>query len=119
MVSLVMCRKQSVRAGKNDASDVRKIRAEILRQAAAIAESEASPLAVEYWNHACQRIAHRLEAQAACLEAEAEVAEVPATSAAPVAFERICSPASAVSDTHNSLSTAEAHRLIFTAQGAG
>ena len=58
------------------ACEVRRIQAEIMRQAARIAESEASPLAVEYWNRACQRIAQRLDARAITLEVE--VAESPA-----------------------------------------
>lgn len=48
--------------------DVRKIRADALRQAAKIAESEQSPLAVELWNEACRRIQQVLGAEAAKIE---------------------------------------------------
>ncbi|HEY3856174.1 MAG TPA: hypothetical protein VGO67_17440 [Verrucomicrobiae bacterium] len=48
--------------------DLRKIRAEMLRQAAKIAESEQSPLALEVWNEACGRIQQLLGAEAAKYE---------------------------------------------------
>ena len=48
--------------------DNRKIRAEVLRQAAKIAESEQSPLAVEFWNDACRRIQQLLGEEAAKIE---------------------------------------------------
>lgn len=60
-----------MRARNEDASAARRIRAEALRRAARIAESEESLLAIDYWNCACRRIAARLEAEAARLEAEA------------------------------------------------
>jgi hypothetical protein len=50
------------------ASEIRKIRADVLRQAAKIAESEQSPLAVEFWNEACRRIQGLLGAEAAKIE---------------------------------------------------
>ena len=49
-------------------SDTRKIRADVLRQAAMIAESQQSPLAVELWNEACRRIQQLLGAEAAKIE---------------------------------------------------
>jgi hypothetical protein len=57
-------------AGYKNANEIRSLQAETLRLAATLAKSEESPLAVEYWNHACHRIAQRLETQAAKLEAE-------------------------------------------------
>jgi hypothetical protein len=48
--------------------DTRKIRADALRQAAKIAESEQSPLAVGLWNEACRRIEQLLGAEAAKIE---------------------------------------------------
>lgn len=59
-----------MRARNEDASAARRIRAEALRDAARIAESEESLLAVDYWNCACRRISERLEAEAARVEAE-------------------------------------------------
>jgi hypothetical protein len=53
---------------ENDGDNIRRIRAQAMRQAAKIAELEESPLAVELWNRACQRIQHLLEAEAAKLE---------------------------------------------------
>ena len=52
----------------NGVNDTREIRAEALRQAAKIAESEQSPLAVEFWNEACRRIQQLLGAEAAKIE---------------------------------------------------
>jgi len=57
-------------AGHKNTNENRRLQAETLRHSAMLANSEESPLAVEYWNHACQRIAQRLEAQAAKLEKE-------------------------------------------------
>ena len=53
---------------ENLRSDSRKIHAEALRQAAKIAESQQSPLAVELWNEACRRIQQLLGAEAAKIE---------------------------------------------------
>ena len=53
---------------ENPAGDNQKIRVEALRQAAKIAESEQSPLAVELWNEACRRIQQLLGAEAAKIE---------------------------------------------------
>ena len=53
---------------ENRGDDIQKIRAEALRQAAKIAESEQSPLAVELWNEACRRIEQLLGAEAARIE---------------------------------------------------
>ena len=53
---------------QNQGEDVRKVRAEVLRRAAKIAEFEQSPVAVDTWNHACHRICQLLEAEAAKIE---------------------------------------------------
>jgi hypothetical protein len=53
---------------ENPGGDTQKIRVEALRQAAKIAESEQSPLAVELWNEACRRIQQLLGAEAARIE---------------------------------------------------
>jgi hypothetical protein len=49
-------------------ADTRRIRADALRQAAKIAESQQSPLAVELWNDACRRIQQLLGDEAAKIE---------------------------------------------------
>ena len=77
-----------MRADHKDTGDVRRLRVEVLRQAARIAESEASLLAADYWNHACQRIAQRLAAQAA--REEFEVVEPPAAPAPTLYNHRPC-----------------------------
>ena len=59
-----------MKAEKVDIANRLRLQAETWRQAARIAESEESPLAAEFWNHACQRIARQLEAHAARLELE-------------------------------------------------
>ena len=53
---------------ENQGGNIPKIRANALRQAAKIAESEQSPLAVEIWNEACRRIQRLLGAEAAKIE---------------------------------------------------
>lgn len=53
---------------QSEGDEIRKIRAEALRRAAKIAQHEESPLAMELWNRACQRIQVLLEAEAAKLE---------------------------------------------------
>jgi hypothetical protein len=53
---------------EKQSDDIRKIRADVLRQAAKIAESEQSPLAVEFWNEACRRIQQLLGDEAAKIE---------------------------------------------------
>ncbi len=53
---------------KKQGDDIRKIRADVLRQAAEIAESAQSPLAVELWNEACQRIQQLLRAEITKIE---------------------------------------------------
>ena len=68
-----------------DTNELGKIRAEALRRAAKIAESESSPIAVEMWNRACQRIQKLLEAEAAKVENScAAEAAAPAASRGPV-----------------------------------
>jgi hypothetical protein len=52
----------------NHSGDNRRIRAQALRRAAKIAELEESPLAVDLWNRACQRIQQLLEAEASKVE---------------------------------------------------
>ncbi len=59
-----------MRARNEDTNAARRIRAEALRHAARLAESEESLLAVDYWNGACRRIVERLEAEAARLETD-------------------------------------------------
>ncbi|MGO8697831.1 MAG: hypothetical protein ACLQVY_08965 [Limisphaerales bacterium] len=53
---------------EKEGKDLKKIRADVLRQAAKIAESEQSPLAVDLWNEACRRIQQVLRAEAAKFE---------------------------------------------------
>lgn len=53
---------------ESESHEIRKIRADALRRAAKIAQYEESPLAVDLWNCACQRIQGLLEAEAAKLE---------------------------------------------------
>jgi hypothetical protein len=53
---------------ENQGDDIRKIHADVLRQAAKIAESAQSPLAVELWNEACRRIQQLLGAEVAKIE---------------------------------------------------
>jgi hypothetical protein len=60
--------KTQVAKSDTQCDDNRRIRADVFRQAAKIAESEQSPLAVEHWNEACRRIQQLLGAEAAKIE---------------------------------------------------